>query len=72
MDKDLAVVTSYIMYNDLLDEYNGYFNSSFFSKIDKAIQIAELFCSFYSADFNWEESELDFEETLEEFVKKNK
>ena len=68
MDKNLAVVTSYIMYYDLLqDEING----SFFAKIDKAIERAELFCSFYSADFNWEESELDFEETLEAFLNKN-
>ena len=69
MDKNLAVVTGYIMYYDLLqDKING----SFFSKIDKAIEIAELFCSFYSAEEenNWS-GDLDFEETLDEFVKKN-
>lgn len=68
MDKNLAVVVGYIMYYDLLEDS---INGSFFSKIDKAIEIAELFCSFYPADFNWEESELDFEEELEKFVKKN-
>lgn len=69
MDKNLAVVVGYIMYYDLLEDS---INGSFFSKIDKAIEIAELFCSFYSAE---EESgwsgDLDFEETLDEFVKKN-
>jgi hypothetical protein len=64
---DLAVVTGYIMYYDMLqDKING----SFFSKIDKAIEIAELFCSFYPADFQWG-VEIDFEETLKEFLNKN-
>ena len=69
MDKNLVVVTSYIMYYDLLqDKING----SFFSKIYKAIEIAELFCSFYSAEEedNWS-GDLDFEETLEAFLNKN-
>lgn len=69
MDKNLAVVVSYIMYYDLLEDK---INGSFFSKIDKTIEIAESFCSFYSAE---EESgwsgDLDFEETLEEFLNKN-
>lgn len=65
---DIAVVTGYIMFYDLLqDKING----SFFSKIDKAIEIAELFYSFYPADFKWEKSDLDFEETLQEFLNKN-
>lgn len=67
-NNDIAVVTGYIMYYDMLQEK---INGSFFSKIDKAIEIAELFCSFYPADFKWEESDLDFEETLEEFLKEN-
>jgi hypothetical protein len=67
--KNIAVVTGYIMYYDMLkDKING----SFFSKIDRAVEIAELFCSFYSAE---EESgwsgDLDFEETLEQFLKEN-
>ena len=69
MDKDLAVVVGYIMYYDLLEDS---INGSFFSKIDKAIELAELFVLTFSAE---EESgwsgDLDFEETLEEFVKKN-
>jgi hypothetical protein len=45
--KNIAVVTGYIMYYDMLkDKING----SFFSKIDRAVEIAELFCSFYSAE----------------------
>lgn len=69
MDKNLAVVVGYIMYYNLLQfKING----SFFSKIDKAVEIAESFCNFYSAE---EESgwsgDLDFEEELEKFVNKN-
>lgn len=66
--KDLAVVTGYIMFYDLLENVTS---GSFFSKIDKAIEIAELFCSIYPSDFKWEESDLDFEETLDEFLTKN-
>ena len=69
MDKNLAVVVGYIMYYDLLEDS---INGSFFSKIDKAIELAELFVLTFSAE---EESgwsgDLDFEETLDEFVKKN-
>lgn len=56
------------MYYDML-QYK--INGSFFSKIDKAIEIAELFCNLYPADFKWEESDLDFEETVDEFLNKN-
>mgnify|MGYP003416614884 FL=1 len=68
MNKDLAVVTGYIMYYRMLEDK---LNGSFFTQIDKAIEIAELFCSFYPADFKWEESDLTFEEILEEFLNKN-
>ena len=44
--------------------------SSFFSKIDKAIEIAEDFIKYYPEEFEWEE--LDFEETLEQFLITNK
>ena len=69
MDKNLAVVVGYIMYYDLLkDKIKG----SFFTKIDKAVEIAESFCNFYSAEEenNWS-GDLDFEETLEAFLNKN-
>lgn len=65
--KEVAVVTGYIMYYDLLERMNG----SFFIKIDRAIELAELFCTSYPAEFKWEESDFDFEETLEEFLNKN-
>ena len=69
MSKNLAVVVGYIMFYDLLEDK---INGSFFSKIDKAIEIAESFCSFYSAeeDSQWI-GDLDFEEELEKFVKQN-
>lgn len=69
MNKNLAVVVGYIMYQDLLE---GNINGSFFSKIDKAIEIAESFCLTFSAEeeSNWS-GDLDFEETLEEFLTKN-
>ena len=64
--EDLAIITGYIMYYDLLEfKING----SFFSKIDKAIEIAEDFIKNYPENFNWEE--LDWEETLEEFLNKH-
>lgn len=64
--KNIAVATGYIMFYDLLkDEINGYF----FSKIDRAIELAELFCLTFSAEEenNWEDK--DFEETIEQFIK---
>ena len=60
--KDLAVITGYIMYYDILESMNG----SFFTKIDRAIELAEEFMKIYPEDFNWEE--LDWEETLEQFL----
>lgn len=65
--KELAVVVGYIMYYDMLQEK---INGSFFSKIDKAIEIAEDFIKYYPEEFEWEE--LDFEETLEQFLITNK
>ena len=67
--KNIAVVTGYIMYYDMLEDK---INGSFFSKIDKAMEIAESFCNFYSAEEenDWS-GDLDFEETLEQFLKEN-
>lgn len=59
---DIAVVTGYIMYYDMLINING----SFFSKIDKAIEIAELFALKYPDEDYWIEN--DFEDTIYEFV----
>ena len=68
MDKNLAVVVGYIMFYDLLEDK---INGSFFSKIDKAIEIAESFCSVYAEEekSSWS-GDLDFEETLEQFLNK--
>lgn len=64
LNRDVSVVTGYIMFYDLLaNKING----SFFSKIDKAIEIAEEFIEVYPQDYDW--SENDFEETIEAFLK---
>ncbi len=68
MNRDVAVVTGYIMYNDLLEDAIGV-NDSFISKIDLAINLAEKFVEKYPEYYNWEESKLDFEEAIEEFLK---
>jgi hypothetical protein len=68
MDREVAVVTGYIMYNDLLENARGV-NDSFIYKIDLAIELAEKFVEKYPEDYNWEELELDFEETIEDFLK---
>jgi hypothetical protein len=60
---DLSVVVGYIMFYDLLqDKING----SFFSKIDKAIEVAKMFCDTYK-NSEWSE-ELNFEHELEKFI----
>ena len=64
MKKDLAVVVGYIMFYDLI-EVNG----SFFSKIDKAVEIGEKFCSTYAEEERQGWVNIDFEETLENFLK---
>lgn len=63
--EDIAVVTGYIMYYDLLEGMNG----SFFTKIDRAIEIATKFSETYSEEINW--VDIDFEETIEKFLKEN-
>ena len=67
-DEELTVVTSYIMYYDLLEgtRYDG----SFFSKIDRAILLAREFIRCYPIDYIWG-IEKEFDETLEEWVKNN-
>lgn len=61
---DIAVVTGYIMYYDLLQDFE--INGSFFSKIDKAIEIAEKFAIKYPDNDYWVEN--DFEDTILKFV----
>lgn len=60
---DIAVVTGYLMYYRMLEEK---LNGSFFTQIDKAIEIAEKFALKYPSDEYWIEN--DFEDTIYEFV----
>jgi 5-bromo-4-chloroindolyl phosphate hydrolysis protein len=53
------------MYYDLLEFY---INGSFFSKIDKAIELAEKFIERYSEHYKTDWVERDWEETLENFI----
>lgn len=61
--KDIAVVTGYIMYYKMLEDK---LNGSFFTQIDKAIEIAEKFVLKYPSDDYWVEN--DFEDTILKFV----
>ena len=65
MNRDIPVVTAYIMYYDLLQNT---INGSFFTKIDYAIELAEEFVLEYPEDYDWCEN--DFEETIEKFLAK--
>ena len=65
MNRDLLVVVGYIMHYNLLEES---INGSFFSKIDKAIELAEQFVELYPENYNWVETDLDFEEAIEQFL----
>ena len=65
MNTDLLVVVGYIMHYDLLQ---GSINGSFFSKIDKAIELAEQFVELYPEDYNWVDTDIDFEEAIEKFL----
>jgi hypothetical protein len=60
---DIPIVVGYIMYYKLLEEK---LNGSFFTQIDKAIEIAEKFSLKYPADNDWIEN--NFEDTIYEFV----
>jgi hypothetical protein len=66
MNRDIPVVTGYIMFYDLL---NQKIHGSFFSKIDCAIDIAEQFVEEYPEDYDWEKN--DFETTIEKFLLKH-
>jgi len=66
--EELAVVTGYIMYYDLLEfKING----SFFSKIDKAMELADKFIQKYDEEYRENWTDLDWEETLDEFINKS-
>lgn len=69
MEKELVLVVGYIMYADLLEgtKYDG----SFFYKIDNVMKIAKEFILWYPPSHKWEDEELDWDETIETFVKSN-
>ena len=60
--KDLALITSIIINEDML-------NGTVFQTFDLAYELAEKFQKKYSHDFNWENQELDFDESIITFVK---
>jgi hypothetical protein len=57
INKDLALITSIIISEDIL-------GGTVFQTFDKAYAIAKDFQKKYAHDFNWEEQELDFDETI--------
>lgn len=65
MGNNISVVVGYIMFYDLLQDK---INSSFFSKIDIAIELAKTFCELYVEDEGQGWTDKNFEETLEKFV----
>ena len=58
MNRDLLVVVGYIMHYDYLEKT---INGSFFSKIDKAIELAEQFVELYPEDYDWVEGGWELE-----------
>jgi len=60
--KDLALITSIILSEDIL-------KGSLFQSFDKAYAIAEDFQKKYAHDFNWENENLDFDESVIIFTK---
>lgn len=58
--KELALISSYIVANDLL-------NGTVFQTFDTAYELAEQFLEEYPMDFIWG-IDREFDETIEEFV----
>lgn len=58
--KELALISSYIVANDLL-------NGTVFQTFDKAYELAEKFIEEYPMDFIWG-IDREFDEAIEEFV----
>ena len=61
-EKDLALITSIIISEDLL-------GGTIFQTFDRAYELAEQFQKKYSYDFDWENQEDDFDEAIIKFVK---
>ena len=60
--KDLALITSLILHEDIL-------GGTIFQTFDKAYSIAEKFQYIYPHDFNWDREDLIFDETIIKFTK---
>jgi len=64
VEVEVTIVTSYIMYYDLLS-----IDGSFFSKVDRSIELAKEFIQKYSEQYKTNWTSLDWEETLNNFMK---
>lgn len=64
--EDLAVTTTYI-YSYCIGE-----NPAFFMEIDKCIKLAKKFIKKYPTGTNWEKQKNTWDETIYNFVKKNR
>jgi hypothetical protein len=59
--KDLALVTAMIIQQEV-------FNATLFQQFDTAYNIAQEFCKEYPHDYNWENSNIDFESMVAIFA----
>lgn len=60
-NKDIALVTAIIVKEE-------YIHSSWVNSFDQAYLLAQGFVEKYPSDFNWEESDIDFESAIYEYV----
>ena len=63
--KEYALATTFIIQSELL-------NVSIFQTFDKAYELAKKFVEEYPLDTNWEEMELNYDEYIEEFIKRSR
>ena len=64
MKKELAIITAYIQYHNLLD-------GTFFNTIDTAYKLAKKFVKIYPPSYVWG-IDKEYDETIEKFVEQNK
>ena len=63
--KEYALATTFIIQSELL-------NGSMIQVFDESYELAKKFVEEYPLDTNWEEMELDYDEYIEEFVKRSR
>jgi hypothetical protein len=63
--KEYALATAFIIKSELL-------NGSIIQVFDESYELAKKFVEEYPLDTNWEEMELDYDEYIEEFVKRSR